>query len=96
MEKDMSQQKSFQNYISGRNRETRTLIDKGLEHFNTISAVLQEFASLKTTGIAERYAAYDAVNPQQNAYSAVLDSQIKSIELLNKLIKQLIAIEEGL
>lgn len=92
VEKDLAQQRAYRAMVLQRDKEARTLIDKGLELIEEVLAALQVLQRNQSPSMAEKYRQFAA--PGSN-FDSALQKHIEELEMLRKLITQLVAIEEG-
>ncbi|TVR92862.1 MAG: hypothetical protein EA428_03105 [Spirochaetaceae bacterium] len=92
VEKDLAQQRAYRAMVLQRDKEARTLIDKGLELLEEVLAALQMLQRNQSPSMAEKYRQFAAPG---SSLELELKKHTEELEMLRKLITQLVAIEEG-
>jgi len=92
VEKDLAQQRAYRAMVLQRDKEARTLIDKGLELVEEVLAAFQVLQRNQSPSMAEKYRQFAAPG---SSFDSALKKNIDELEMLRKLITQLVAIEEG-
>ncbi|MCA1754038.1 MAG: DUF5312 domain-containing protein [Spirochaeta sp.] len=92
VEKDLAQQRAYRAMVLQRDKEARVLIDKGLELLEEVLAALQILQKNQSPSMAEKFRQFAAVG---SSIDSALKKYIEELEMLRKLVTQLVAIEEG-
>jgi hypothetical protein len=95
IEKDITLHRTFRNIVHQKDREVRSMIDTGLEH---VSALLRVFGNLQRTlsdQIRQRYAEADPGANSLDGLDGLIEDYSGKIGQLEKLMKQILAMEEG-
>lgn len=95
MERDISQQRTYRSIVTQKDRESRALIDRGLEHVKGLERAFDGIRRSATDQLRERYASADSLVSRLDGLDNLLDKQLKQLAIFNRLIRQVIAGEEG-
>jgi len=95
VEKDKEQHKPYRVFVAQKDREAKELLNKGIEHIQAVYHVFRTLTDEPTTGLEERFAAYEAGSARGNPLANRLASHADTLENFLKLMNQLIAMDEG-
>lgn len=95
VEKDVTQHRTYRNIVTAKDREARQLLDRGMEHVTGLERSFSEIQRSLTDQLRERYAAADSLVSRLDGLDHLLERNLEKIATFNRLIKQVIAGEEG-
>jgi len=95
MEKDPSLQRSFRIIMAQKDRDARSLLDKGAEHIQGLQNAFSNLRQAREPALSGRLAQYQGVEGVQRDGDSLLARYIETFVFLRKLLNQLIAMEEG-
>ncbi len=95
VEKDATQHRAYRNMVTQRDREARQLLDRGLEHVAGLELAFTDIRRSLTDQLRERYASEDSLVSHLDGLDNLLDQELAKVSLFERLIKQVLAGEEG-
>jgi len=95
VEKDITLHRSYRNIVQQKDREVRTIVDKAMGHLRGLRQVFATIQRALTDQLRQRYAEADTKVSAVDGLDGLLDYYSEKLDLLDKLMKQTIAMEEG-
>ncbi len=95
LEKDYSQQQQYKSIIMQKDREARSILEKGMENFAQAQEIFESVREAKPAHLNERYAHFDATSAEDKPLDALLDNYIEELQTFRKVLNQVIIMEEG-
>ncbi len=95
VEKDITLHRSYRNIVQQKDREIRSLIDLGLEHLRGLQRAFENMQRTLSDQLRQRYAEADARVSALDGLDGLLEGYSDKLESLDKLVKQVLAMEEG-
>lgn len=95
MEKDPGLQRTYRITLAQKDREARTLVDKGQEHILGIQTSFADLVNGADQAFMQRLASVTAPGEGGRPMDTVLAEYVETFGFLRKLINQLLALEEG-
>jgi hypothetical protein len=95
LEKDYSQQQQYKAIIFQKDREARTILEKGMEHFSQVQEIFESIRKAKSPHLNERYGHYDSTSADDRPVDHLVENYIEELRKFRKLLNQIIIMEEG-
>lgn len=95
LEKDYSQQQQYKSIILQKDREARTILEKGMEHFAQVQEIFESIRKVKSPHLNERYAHFDSTSADDRPVDHLLEIYIDELRRFRKVLNQIIIMEEG-
>lgn len=95
VEKDVTLHRSYRNIVQHKDREVRSMIDLSLEHFRGLRLVFGNMRRTVSDQLRHRYAEADPRVSALDGLDGLLEEYSDKLDLLDKLMKQILAMEEG-
>lgn len=95
LEKDYSQQQQYKSIILQKDREARTILEKGMENFAQAQEIFESIREAKPAHLNERYAHFDSTSADDRPLDALLANYIHELQTFRKVLNQVIIMEEG-
>lgn len=95
VEKDITLHKSYRNIVQQKDREVRSMVNVGREHLRGLLQFFRNAQRTLTDQLRQRYAEADQMVSPVDGLDGLFDEFAGKIEKLEKLMKQVIAMEEG-
>lgn len=95
VEKDYTQQQQYKSIILQKDREARTILEKGMEHFAQVQEIFESIRKVKSPHLNERYAHFDSTSADDRPVDHLLENYIEELRLFRKVLNQIIIMEEG-
>ncbi|MEE8441214.1 MAG: hypothetical protein V3S41_05785 [Spirochaetia bacterium] len=95
VEKDVTLHRSYRNIVQHKDREVRSMIDLALEHLRGLLRAFENMQRTLSDQLRQRYAEADASVSTLDGLDGLLEEYSGKLGLLDKLVKQILAMEEG-
>lgn len=95
VEKDITLHRSYRNLVQQKDREVKGIVDAGLEHLRGLRRVLGNLQRALSDQLRQRYAEADTKVNAVDGLDGLIDLFSERIEILDRLMKQTLAMEEG-
>lgn len=95
LEKDPSLQRSFRIIMAQKDRDARSLLDKGAEHIQGLQTAFTNLREAKEPALSGRLAQFRGTEGESRDGDTILAQYVETFVFLKKLLNQLIAMEEG-
>ena len=95
LEKDYSQQQQYKSIILQKDREARTILEKGMEHFSQVREIFESIRDSKIPHLNDRYSQFDSTSADDRPLDTLLEHYIGELQTFRKVLNQLIILEEG-
>lgn len=95
LEKDYSQQQQYKSIIMQKDREARTILEKGMEHFSQVQEIFESIRKAKPAHLNERYAHFDSTSADDRPLDHLLEGYVNDLRTFRKVLNQVIIMEEG-
>jgi hypothetical protein len=95
VEKDITLHRSYRNMVQHKDREVRSIVDLGLEHLRGLRRVFGNMQRTLSDQLRHRYAEADSRVSALDGLDGLLEQYSEKLDLLDKLMKQIAAMEEG-
>jgi len=95
VEKDVTLHRSYRNIVQHKDREVRSMIDLSLEHFRGLRLLFGNMQRTVSDQLRQRYAEADPRVSALDGLDGLLEEYSDKLDLLDKLMKQILAMEEG-
>ena len=95
VEKDITLHRTYRNIVQQKDREVRSVVDVALEHLRGLRRVFGNLQRTLTDQTRQRYAEADSRVSALDGLDGLVEQYSEKLDMLDKLVKQVIAMEEG-